>query len=229
MNQRRAIILFLRDEQEEALLKPLPQGCVAGGYRQLNRRVAERLSQAATFNADLVVVGTERIGGLTTIPQRGVGFGERITNALCDVFALGYGHAVVVGNDCPTLAPNEIADAFAALQQGAAITAAPAHDGGAYLVGAAADSFTPTTFVSLPWQTESLFAALLALPAAASVGPIRADFDTWASAAARHALRQLVGFTIRTFFPFRIQPRSLQWHSIWRAIARPHLPAPPSL
>ncbi|MCC7438741.1 MAG: DUF2064 domain-containing protein [Armatimonadetes bacterium] len=230
MNQRQAIILFLRDGQEEALLKPLPQGCVAGGYRQLNRRIAEWLTTtAAARTADLIVVGTERISGVATLPQRGIGFGERITNAFRDVFALGYGQAVIVGNDCPTLAPNEIADAFARLQQGAAVTAAPACDGGAYLVAVAASGFHPTNFAKLPWQTESLFAALMALPGATSVGPIRADFDTWVTSAARYALRQLMGLTSRDIFPFRIQPRSLLTHSIWRAIARPHLPAPPSI
>lgn len=227
MNKRRAIILFLRDEQEEGLLKPLPQGYAAGGYQQLNRSIAKRLISTDSSTTDVIVVGSKPIKGLTILAQHGAEFGERITNAFCDVFALGYDQAVMVGNDCPTITCNEIADAFTALEQGFAVAAAPAYDGGAYIIGLAADGFHPTIFAKLPWQTETLFAALQALPAATAVGPIRADFDDWNTTDAYHALQQLIGFTSRIIPSSPIQPYSLFSHSTWMAIARPHLPAPP--
>ena len=228
MNTRRAIILFLRDEREEGLLKPLPLECVAGGYRQLNRTIAERLIASTDPSTDLVVVGTAPVKGLATLPQKGTNFSERITNAFRDTFALGYQQAVMVGNDCPTIAPNEIAAAFAALDQGFAVSAAPARDGGAYIIGLAAGRVNFTEFAALPWQTEVLFAGLLQLPEAVSVGPVRADFDTWRTAAARRALRQFIGFTNGALTPSPIQPYSRSPHSMWMALARPHLPAPPS-
>lgn len=226
--KRRAIILFLRDEREEGLLKPLPQEYAAkGGYRQLNRSIANRLLATDSSATDVIVVGNECIKGLITVPQHGAGFGARITNAFYDVFALGYDQAVMVGNDCPTITCNEITDAFTALEQGFAVAVAPTYDGGAYIIGIAADGFSPTIFAELPWQTDVLFAALRALPAAIAVGTVRTDFDAWNTTDACHALQQLLGFAHRIITYFPIQPYPLFSHSTWMAIARPHLPAPP--
>lgn len=225
-----AIILFIRAERTEAAAKPLPGRHGAAGYRAVNRRMAERLRPALAAHADLVVVAEHHCSmphAAHVLPQHGAGFGERITNAVTDTLALGYHRVVIVGNDCPTLSPGDIEAAFTGLAGGAAYAAAPARDGGAYLIGVAGDSFSPAAFGSLPWRTASLFAALLHLEGAVAVADVRDDFDEWASPAARRALDRFLAF--RQVQDLRPSIAHAPGHTRRRAkaITRIHLPAPP--
>lgn len=77
---------------------------------------------------------------------------------LADAFAqeLADGSAVVVlGTDSPTLPPQLVDQAFAALQRHAVVLG-PACDGGYYLLGVRGGS--PPVFEGIDWGTESVFA-----------------------------------------------------------------------
>jgi hypothetical protein len=189
VNNRRAVILFVRDEREEAAAKPLPGSLRADGYGALNARIIERLRAVERHGIDLVIVGASRTSGLQ---QHGASFGQRITNAITDTFALGYDQVVAVGNDCPTMTSDDLLSAFDRLDYGASIVAAPARDGGVYLIGAHVDRFQTRPFVELPWQTDRLFEELCRLDGAIALPTIREDFDSWFDRRARRALMRLL-------------------------------------
>ncbi len=192
----RAIILFVRDEREEARLKPLPRRYRALGYRSVNRSVAARLAPVRESGVDLIIAtggSRDAASPHTVLRQRGTTFGERITNAVADAFALGYRSAVVVGNDCPTISVSDILDAFRALESGAPRAAVPARDGGAVLVGVSREGFDPAGLTALPWTTSRLCVSFLDLPGAVALPSVGEDFDEWVGARADLALKALLG------------------------------------
>jgi hypothetical protein len=185
----------VRDEREEAALKPLPAALRPHGYGTINQRIMARLRSIVQRGVDLVVVSdskTVKATGATLLHQRGGTFGERITNAITDTLACGYDEAVVVGNDCPTIAAGDLLAAFERLSEGAPVVAAPAFDGGAFLVGART-GFDSANFAALPWQTSQLFAAFRLLDGSATLSIVRDDFDSWSGNRAQQALLQLLG------------------------------------
>lgn len=228
MRSDRAIIFFVRDERREAEAKPLPARFRAGGYALLNRRVAARLR--GTRRADLIVVSESGRGGIHAeahLRQRGEAFAERITCAVADTLALGYRHVVVVGNDCPTIAGADIELAFERLETGARYVAAPAADGGAYLIGTRAGGFDAPEFLALPWQSSRLFAALAALRGASALAILRRDFDTWSGANGERALDRL--FATITSQPITLRTsRRAPAATRRKALTRIFLTAPPA-
>ncbi|MDB5034265.1 MAG: hypothetical protein JWQ98_1506 [Chlorobi bacterium] len=222
-------MLFVRDERLEAAAKPLPGLYRRAGYRSLNNRILSRTALLAASGIDLIVAGEGNAaeGYAHAFAQRGASFGERITNAISDAFAIGYEQVVVIGNDCPELAPSDITDAFQRLGDGATLVAAPARDGGAYLLAARSGTFDPEAFLWLPWQTGKLFEAIGLLPGSASLATIRDDFDDWAGRRAMCALGRLFAHH-RSLPAVRLHPAPAIASARLKALARIHLPAPPS-
>jgi hypothetical protein len=227
MRARQAVILFVRDEHEEARAKPLPKPFRSSGYRSINRSIAERLTPAVDADTDFIIATDASPIRPGQIRQRGRTFGERITGAIEDAFALGYDRVVAVGNDCPTIMPSDITAAFGTLRNGAALVAAPARDGGAFLVGAASEGFDPGTFEELPWQTADLFAAFTALPGAAPLAVVREDHDRWLDRRARAALRALLALPPRPTLPTPLHTPPVRFGTLRKALTRSFLPAPP--
>jgi len=230
MRSSRAIIFFVRSESDERRHKPLPR--IHGQrpeYRAVNRALLSRL-RPALRNADLVIASTGKVAsieGEEQILQRGSTFGERICSAAADTFALGYREVIIVGNDCPDIEATDITAAFALLQKGSDVVAAPARDGGAFLIGLTAGGFSPDWFRSLPWQTSDLFDLLTALPEAEALPICRDDFDSWRGYDATIALAQLLNLSDRGIESID----SIPFHFSFRqrkAITRSWLPAPPS-
>jgi rSAM/selenodomain-associated transferase 1 len=67
--------------------------------------------------------------------QEGAGLGERLDNALTGCLRRGYERAIIMNSDGPTLPAAHLAQAFAALRDGADVTLGPSDDGGYYLIG----------------------------------------------------------------------------------------------
>jgi rSAM/selenodomain-associated transferase 1 len=72
-----------------------------------------------------------------------------LARALCDADA-----AVLVGTDCPALAPEHLRDAAAALAAGADVVLGPASDGGYVLVGAR--RVDAALFEGIRWGTDAV-------------------------------------------------------------------------
>jgi rSAM/selenodomain-associated transferase 1 len=88
--------------------------------------------------------------GWSVAPQRGADLGERMQEALSQALSMGE-RPVLIGSDCPSLSPSDIATAFAALDRADAVFA-PTEDGGYALVGLSAPA--RALFESIPWSTS---------------------------------------------------------------------------
>ena len=118
---------------------------------------------------------------MTCIPQRGKELGERMENALREVFSLGIGAAVVIGTDSPDLPLAFIEDAFARLEQGeTGVVVGPSEDGGYYLVGMA--RLHCQLFRNIPWSSAHVMEETLKRSGDAGIAvsllPLWRDVDT---------------------------------------------------
>jgi rSAM/selenodomain-associated transferase 1 len=69
------------------------------------------------------------------IQQEGQDLGARLDHALASCLSNGYGHAVIMDSDSPTLPAGYLAQAFITLSDGADVVLGPCEDGGYYLIG----------------------------------------------------------------------------------------------
>jgi hypothetical protein len=101
------------------------------------------------------------LGGTPLFPQRGTDLGERMSNALGDLFERGHRAAILLGTDSPNLPLALVIEAMEALRDGVAdLVLGPAQDGGYYLVGLCAPA--PDLFRGIPWSTGEVLPATLA-------------------------------------------------------------------
>jgi rSAM/selenodomain-associated transferase 1 len=90
--------------------------------------------------------------------QRGLDLGERLTAAFADLLTSPGDRAVVIGADCPDLAPEVIRAALAALGR-QDVVLGPAQDGGYYLIGLR--SKAPALFQGIDWGTGTVLSRTL--------------------------------------------------------------------
>ena len=146
------------------------QELAAAVYREL---LGHTLRVAAAIDAD-VVLSLAEPPARGWRPERAVAvevqvagdLGRRLADALARRFAEGYRRVVVVGSDCPELAPHHLRAAFDGLAMHPVVLG-PAWDGGYWLVGARAPGMD--LFSGIPWSTgevlEGTRARLLAVGA----------------------------------------------------------------
>ena len=73
--------------------------------------------------------------GLSVHRQRGEGLGARMQRSFVETFAAGFGRAVIVGTDHPTLPLAFLDEAFRALREPLTAVIGPSDDGGYYALG----------------------------------------------------------------------------------------------
>ena len=89
------------------------------------------------------------------VPQRGVGFGERLFAAAQDILAIGYGAVCLIDSDSPTVPGEAYAQAVKALRRpGDRVVLGPSNDGGYYLIGMKIAHQEP--FTKITWSTASV-------------------------------------------------------------------------
>lgn len=145
-----AILFFSRSASSEASAKGF-----GVGYRK-----AKRLAKALINRAKQTI---ER-SGLDVVSsdehsQRGHTFGQKLSNAVADVFRYGYQQVIIIGNDCPEITPAEIAKAARLLEDGHQVLA-PDQNGGVWLIGIRKGAFDPVAFAQIAWESEQTFAGL---------------------------------------------------------------------
>jgi len=91
-------------------------------------------------------------------PQGGGDLGRRMARAFQDAFDAGHGSAVIVGSDCPGIAPQLVRTAFDVLGR-CDLVLGPAEDGGYYLIGM--QRFLPEVFEGISWGTDRVLAETL--------------------------------------------------------------------
>lgn len=101
----------------------------------------ERFADLATDETDVHIFTSVEPSAPKGLPysvhvQRytGASFGQRLEDAVEQLSALGYGKIVIVGSDCPSLAADDIANAFQTLEK-KQLVLGPDHRGGCYLIG----------------------------------------------------------------------------------------------
>ncbi len=79
--------------------------------------------------------------------------GERLIRAFAEHFADGARKVVVIGADCPDATPDDVRNAWSALDHHDLVVG-PAHDGGYWLIGLT--SPRPELFCELAWSTDQV-------------------------------------------------------------------------
>ncbi len=147
-----ALLLFSRTAKQEAYCKNFFSKNI---YSQ-NEKLAERL-----------IDRTKKIAKQTALPfftidekqQCGKSFGERLSNAMADIFEKGFQQVIVIGNDCPLVSTAIINQAVDELRKSDLILA-PTRKGGAYLLGVTKEKFEKDYFKNIQWQTSAVFEQL---------------------------------------------------------------------
>jgi uncharacterized protein len=116
------------------------------------------------------------------LPQSGADFGHRLLSAFEQAAAAGYDELVLIGSDNPSLPPDYVTQAFAALAAAPAVLG-PSEDGGYYLIGMRTPQ--PALFErGIAWSTAHVAQQTSALAAAAGLAMARVppwyDIDTLA-------------------------------------------------
>jgi rSAM/selenodomain-associated transferase 1 len=91
--------------------------------------------------------------------QAGDELGARMAHALATALK-DHDQAVLIGTDCPSLAADDLDQAFAALGKGADLVLGPAADGGYYLVGL--NRPIPALFNGIHWGSDQVLMQTLA-------------------------------------------------------------------
>jgi len=95
-------------------------------------------------------------GSYDMMPQQGGALGEKMAHAFSEIFSKGTERAVLIGSDFPDFEVDIVHDAFAKLLTHDVVLG-PAADGGYYLIGFQAGSFSPTLFNDMPWGSRHVF------------------------------------------------------------------------
>jgi hypothetical protein len=142
-----AVLLFSRSASADARKKRIWSGSFFANLQLFNQLIACTRQKVADTGMPIFHFGEWN--------QRGQTFGERLTNAIHDVFELGYQSVIVVGNDTPDLSAHDLCIAQDALLQGRNVVGFT-HEGGAYLIGLSREYFEKDTLRGLAWQTAEL-------------------------------------------------------------------------
>lgn len=156
------------------------------GRRRLPRSLRPLLSlrrfRASSIAADFHLFTSGESSALPDIQcheQRGATFAERLEAASEKIASLGYDEVVLVGSDCPSLASEDVASAFAQLAS-KRLVIGPDHRGGCYLIGLRVSD--RHLLRGIRWKRDSDRVQLSARVAAheAAFLRVKQDIDTWA-------------------------------------------------
>ena len=127
------------------------------------------------------------------LAQRGSDFGERLTAACEDLFAVGFESVCLINSDSPTVPASSFADAVNALgRSGDRIVLGPSDDGGYYLVGL--KRMHRRLFEEIDWSTERVLEQTLARTTeiGVEVHPLPSGFDVDDRATLHRLCRELL-------------------------------------
>ena len=148
-----AILLFSRTASAEAKVKSFGAGQT--GDDRIARGLIER-TEATLAKTRLPVFRsceTSQVEGT---------FGQRLADAMAQVYAEGFESVLVVGNDCPSILPSHLRAAAQMLEQGQNVLG-PDRRGGVWLIGLQHKDFSADQLINLSWETPELYADMAGL------------------------------------------------------------------
>lgn len=119
---------------------------------KVNSRVIKSLKENArkTFKKTQLPVFE-----ITENHQIGENFGEKLSNAIEQIFQDNFESVIVVGNDCPDLKVEDILKTKELLQN-QELVLGPDLRGGLYLIGIKKDAYDKNDFANFEWQSKNL-------------------------------------------------------------------------
>lgn len=144
--QKTAILYFTRSLLEEIKHKKLSSS------KKSDSRLIKSLREKSrnTINK----TGLE-VFETTEKQQTGSNFGEKLSNAIQNIFQQNFDSVIVVGNDCPGLKAEDILKTQKLLKD-QKLVLGPDLRGGLYLIGIQKKAFVKKDFKNLDWQSENL-------------------------------------------------------------------------
>ena len=158
------LIIFVKAPRAGAVKTRLAQGigseAAVAAYRALVETLLQNL--AAISEVELRCSPDDAAGEIEAWrrppwrmrPQGHGDLGQRLVCAFADAFADGTQRVVIIGSDCPYVTAQDIANAWAALEQHDVVFG-PATDGGYWLIGLR--SLQPALFQNIHWSTDAVF------------------------------------------------------------------------
>ncbi len=147
-NNKTAVLLFTRTEAQESEQKNWGHHIGKQGQRNIAKKLIRHsllIAKKSTLPF-FTSFGSEQIGS---------SFGERLANAIENVFSKGFNKVIAIGNDTPNLTSNLLLEANHLLLQNK-IVIGPSKDGGIYLLGIQKEAYNRAAFVKMQWETGSL-------------------------------------------------------------------------
>ncbi|WP_282072079.1 TIGR04282 family arsenosugar biosynthesis glycosyltransferase [Polaribacter atrinae] len=154
-HSKTAILIFSLSQEAENLRKPFLQK--KDTVSKLNALIKEKVS---SLDVDYF--------HYTEKDQKGNNFGERYVNTVSDIFNKGYNNVITVGNDTLGLEKKHLRAAIESVENNQ-IPVGPSYDGGFYLLGIRKDQFKASEFLSLPWESSTLYKELKTLLSAKEI------------------------------------------------------------
>lgn len=110
--------------------------------------------------------------------QVGANFGQKLKNAINQVYEQGFDKVIIIGNDCLSLTKNDLLNANSLLKKNDFILGED-FNGGAYLLGVSKNKFNSQDFENLSWQTKKLYTEIHLLFCQNKLGLLssKADFN----------------------------------------------------
>ena len=147
-----AILLFSRTASAEAERKSFGGG-----------KADQRITKALISRTEETIARTGlKLYRSDEASQRGATFGERLANAMEEIFALGEERLLVVGNDCPQTTASHLRSAAQKLEAGENVIG-PDQRGGVWLIGLQRTDFDASAFANLAWETSQLYKQLVGI------------------------------------------------------------------
>lgn len=132
--------------------------------------------------------------GFFLLPQRGSGFGERLSFAAQDLFKLGFASVCLINSDSPTVPASSFEQAASELAKpGDRVVLGPSLDGGYYLIGL--KQMHKRVFEEIDWSTESVLGQTVerAMETGINVHLLPGGFDVDDRSALGHLCDELLG------------------------------------
>ncbi len=162
----RRVVLFAREpvagQVKTRLAREIGEGAAAALYGSFLRDLAAALPDPVRWDAVLAhaefepgpfLVGTFR-APWDLFPQGDGSLGERLSRVVIRSRMEGKRDVVVAGSDAPTLGKEDLAAAFAALEEDSEVVFSPAPDGGYSVVGLRGNVDPAAVFTAVRWSSE---------------------------------------------------------------------------